>query len=54
MDNKVLMDNMDGAIVKQGQPLFKVTPDEKVEEADPVEVAKRRMSRTEELLNGLI
>ena len=52
--DKVLIDNMDGAIVKQGQPLFKVTPDEKVEEADPVEVAKRRMSRTEELLNGLI
>ncbi|MDX1692821.1 MAG: biotin/lipoyl-containing protein [Ketobacteraceae bacterium] len=52
--DKVLMDNMDGAIVKQGQPLFKVTPDEKVEEADPVEAAKHRMARTEELLNGLI
>ncbi|MCG8672173.1 MAG: hypothetical protein MI867_22400 [Pseudomonadales bacterium] len=52
--DKVIMDNMDGAIVKEGQPLFKVTPDEKVEEVDPAEEAKRRAARTEELLRGLI
>lgn len=51
--DKVLLDNMDGSIVKEGQPLFKVTPDEKVEEDDPVELAKRRFARTEELLHGL-
>ncbi|PIE41469.1 MAG: hypothetical protein CSA49_03220 [Gammaproteobacteria bacterium] len=52
--DKVLIDNMDGAIVKQGQPLFKVTPDEKVEEVNPAEEARHRAARTEELLRGLI
>ncbi|MCG8313388.1 MAG: hypothetical protein MI976_09240 [Pseudomonadales bacterium] len=52
--DKVVIENMDGAIVKEGQTLFKVTPDEKVEEEDPVEVAQRRAARTEALLSGLI
>lgn len=52
--DKVLMENMDGAIVKQGQPLFKVTPDERVVEEDPVEIANRRRTATEALLIGLV
>ena len=52
--DKLLLENIDGAIVKQGQPLFKVTPDEKVVDVDPVAVAKRRRERTDALLNGLI
>jgi len=52
--DKVLMENMDGAIIKEGAPLFKVTPDEIVIEEDPVVVAKRRKARTEELLLGLV
>ncbi|OUS28539.1 biotin carboxylase [Gammaproteobacteria bacterium 45_16_T64] len=52
--DKVLMENMDGAIVKEGHSLFKVTPDEVVIEEDPAVVSKRRKARTEELLLGLI
>ena len=52
--DKVLLENIDGAIVKQGQPLFKVTPDEKVEEVDPAEVAARRRKATESWMQGLI
>ncbi|AUM12257.1 ATP-binding protein [Ketobacter alkanivorans] len=52
--DKVLLENVDGAIVKQGQPLFKVTPDEKMVEVDPAEVKARRRARTEALMTGLI
>lgn len=52
--DKVLLENVDGTIVKQGQPLFKVTPDEKVVDVDPAEIAARRKARTEALLKGLI
>jgi len=52
--DEVLLENVDGAIVKQGQPLFKVTPDEKIVEVDPAEVAARRRKFTDSLLAGLI
>lgn len=52
--DKVLLENVDGSIVKQGQPLFKVTPDEKVVDVDPAEIAERRHTRTDALLKGLI
>lgn len=52
--DKVLLDNQDGVIVKQGQPLFKVTPDERVVEEDPAEARQRRQARTEALLQGLV
>lgn len=52
--DKVLLENVDGAIVKQGQPLFKVTPDEKFVEVNPAELAAQRKARTDSLLKGLI
>ena len=52
--DKILLDNTDGSIVKQGQPLFKVTPDEVIVEEDPAEVAARRRAATEGLMQGLI
>ena len=52
--DKILLDNIDGTIVKQGQPLFKVTPDEKIEEVDPAQVARQRRQRTDALLEGLL
>ncbi len=52
--DKILLDNIDGAIVKQGQPLFKITPDEKVAEEDPAEVERRKQARTQELVRGLV
>lgn len=52
--DKILIENIDGAIVKQGQPLYKVTPDERVVEEDPAEVASRRREATDGLLLGLV
>jgi biotin carboxyl carrier protein len=52
--DKVLLENVDGSIVKQGQPLFKVTPDEIIVEEDPADVKARRVARTDALLTGLI
>jgi pyruvate carboxylase len=40
----------DGVIVSKGQPIFKVTPDEKIVDEDPVEVAARRKAQTREYL----
>ena len=37
----------DGSIVRKGQPLFAITPDEKFEEEDLVEVAARTAANTE-------
>ncbi len=52
--DKLLLDNIDGSIVKQGQPLFKVTPDEIIVEEDPAEVKARRRAATESVMQGLI
>ena len=51
--DKVLMEGADGAIIKEGQPLFKITPDEVVVEEDPAVVTARRNAATKALLNGL-
>ncbi|MGB5810214.1 MAG: biotin carboxylase N-terminal domain-containing protein [Polyangiales bacterium] len=50
--DKVLVDT-DGTIVSKGQPLFKVTPDEKFVEVDPNEVRARIQSTTESYLTQL-
>jgi len=47
--DKILVDT-DGTIVSKGQPLFKVTPDEKFVEEDPVLVRARIESNTEQYL----
>jgi biotin carboxyl carrier protein len=47
--DKILVDT-DGTIVSKGQPLFKVTPDEKFVEEDPAEVKARIESNTEQYL----
>lgn len=39
-----------GTIVSKGQPLFKVTPDERFVEEDPVEAKARIRSNTEQYL----
>jgi acetyl/propionyl-CoA carboxylase alpha subunit len=43
----------DGTIVSKGQPLFKVTPDEKFVEQDPAEVKARIQSNTEQYLTAV-
>jgi biotin carboxyl carrier protein len=44
----------EGVIIKKGQPIFKVTPDEKPEDVSDEELAARRAKSTQELLNCVI
>ena len=43
----------DGAIIKKGQPLFKITPDEIVEVVSPKEIKARKAAFTDEFLATL-
>ncbi|RME40505.1 MAG: biotin carboxylase [Deltaproteobacteria bacterium] len=52
--DKILIDGTDGVIVQKGQPIFKVTPDEKFVEVDPKEVEKQRRATTEEYLQAVL
>lgn len=52
--DKILVEGGDGTIVKKGQPLFKVTPDEKFDEIDPRQVERQRRTRTSEYLKGVL
>lgn len=51
--DEVLIPDGEGVIVKKGQPLFKVTPDEKLVEEDPNEVAARQRAFTTELMSSV-
>ncbi len=50
---EVLVDEGDGIIVKKGQPLYRITPDEKAVISDPVAEAKARQAHTVDALKGL-
>jgi len=52
--DKVIMTGTDGTVVQKGQPLFKITPDEKFEAVDPKKVDKERRTRTAELLKAVV
>lgn len=52
--DKILIEGGDGTIVQKGQPLFKVTPDEKFVEVDPKELAKQRQTVTGEYLQAVL
>ena len=49
---KVLIDG-DGVIIKKGQPLFKVNPDEKIEVETPEQIAAERRASTDGFLAGI-
>ena len=51
---KILIEGADGMIVKKGQPLFKVRPDERIEPEDPAEVAARRAAHTSDYLARIL
>ncbi|HAN27093.1 MAG TPA: biotin carboxylase [Haliea salexigens] len=51
--DKVLLDT-DGVIIHKGQTLFKVTPDEKIEEVSPETVALQRRESTARFLQQVI
>jgi acetyl/propionyl-CoA carboxylase alpha subunit len=52
--DKVIFQGNDGTVVQKGQPIFKITPDEKHVEKDPREVERARRARTTELLEGVL
>jgi len=52
--DKIIMDGGDGTIVQKGQPLFKITPDEKFVEVDPKALEREKRERTAEYLKAVI
>jgi biotin carboxyl carrier protein len=52
--DKVVMTGTDGSVVAKGQPLFKITPDERFVELDPKEVERERRARTAEHMKAVM
>jgi biotin carboxyl carrier protein len=52
--DKIIIQGGDGTIVQKGQPLFKITPDEKHVEVDPKEVERQRRATTSEVLKAIL
>ena len=52
--DKILIEGTEGIIVSKGQPLFKVTPDEKFVEVDPKEIERVVRERTSEYLKAVL
>lgn len=51
--DEVLVDK-DGVIIRKGQPLFKITPDEKIEIETPEQKQARQRAKTAELMRSII
>ncbi|MBE0501170.1 MAG: biotin carboxylase [Desulfuromonadales bacterium] len=52
--DKILIEGTDGVIVSKGQPLFKVTPDEKFVEVDPKETERVMREETTRYLQAVL
>ena len=52
--DKIIIEGGDGTIVQKGQPLFKVTPDEKFVEVDPKAIAKEKQAVTTTYLQSVL
>lgn len=52
--DKILIDGGDGVIISKGQPIFKVTPDEKFVEVDPKVIEKERRETTASYLQVIV
>ncbi len=52
--DRIIMQGADGSIVQKGQPLFKVTPDEKFVEVDPEEIKRQKREKTLAYLKAII
>jgi len=52
--DKIVIQGGEGCIVQKGQPLFKVTPDEKFVAVDPKAVERERRARTTEALQAVL
>ncbi|MDH3997676.1 MAG: biotin carboxylase [Desulfuromonadales bacterium] len=52
--DKILIEGGDGVIVQKGQPIFKITPDEKFVEVDPKEIEAQKRATTLEYLGSVL
>ncbi len=52
--DKIIIEGGDGTIVSKGQPLFKVTPDEKFVEVNPEEIEREKRACTSEYLKAVL
>jgi biotin carboxyl carrier protein len=52
--DKIIMQGADGSIVQKGQPLFKVTPDEKFIEVDQNEINQQKREKTLTYLKAIV
>jgi len=52
--DKIIIQGGDGTIVQKGQPLFKVSPDEKFVEINPEEIEKEKRERTTTYLKAVL
>jgi acetyl/propionyl-CoA carboxylase alpha subunit len=52
--DRIVIQSGDGSIVHKGQPLFKITPDEKFIEVDPKVMEKEKRERTNEYLKAVL
>ncbi len=52
--DKIIMQGADGSIVQKGQPLFKVTPDEKFVEVNPEELKQQKREKTLAYLKAIV
>jgi biotin carboxyl carrier protein len=52
--DKIIMQGADGSIVQKGQPLFKVTPDEKFVEVNPEEIKMQKREKTIAYMKAII
>jgi acetyl/propionyl-CoA carboxylase alpha subunit len=52
--DRIIIQGGEGSIVQKGQPLFKITPDEKHVEVDPRELDRQRRATTGEALKAIL
>jgi pyruvate/2-oxoglutarate dehydrogenase complex dihydrolipoamide acyltransferase (E2) component len=52
--DKIVMQGGDGTIVQKGQPLFKITPDEKFVDVDPKAMEREKRQQTAEYLKAIL
>ncbi|HEX9052751.1 MAG TPA: biotin/lipoyl-containing protein, partial [Anaeromyxobacter sp.] len=52
--DRILFTGADGSVVQKGQPLFKITPDEKFVAVDPKEIERERRARTTAHLKAVV
>jgi multidrug resistance efflux pump len=52
--DKILVQGGDGTIVQKGQPLFKITPDEKFVEVDIEEIEREKRQCTAKYLKAVL